>query len=87
MEIHFEQGLLQSELNHSNKASELRETYDDLWRQIINAPDELREKFHQWILAPEQMAGKDVEEFKQYFDKLSRLEWSFVEGYEQQPLF
>ena len=85
VEINFEQGLLRGEMNHSSKVSILRSILDEMLSKITDDPSELPDKLSQWISSPEQLQEQESEKFRRYFDEQDRLEWSFVEGYEQQP--
>ena|GEM_PF-2639697 len=84
IEVNFEQGWLQSEKDYSSQVHTLRHIIDEIWSKLDD-PSELTEKFLDWMSKPEQPLDEDMRKIKKYFDERDRLEWSFVEGYEQQP--
>jgi len=88
IEVIFEQGLLQHEVNHSSTVAELRNTIDEL-REILESNDGLSEVLRKWNSPIEKVSDQERKKFMEYIEKIAdktiELEWSFVSGFEQQP--
>ena len=88
VEILFEQGLLQMEINHSKKVAELRKTVDEL-AENLESNNELSEVLTKWDSPLEKVSDPEMMMFEEYInkvvDKSIVLQWSFVSDYEQQP--
>ena len=53
VEIIFEQGMLQGEIDYSSKVNMFRNILDEMWGKLANDPSELTDKLSKWISAPE----------------------------------
>jgi hypothetical protein len=87
MELIFENGFLQKEIDHSRKMKDLRQRIEGLRKQ--NRPDDdLLSKISLWSSAPDKLLSQEQEKLGNYMNEVKHiheLEWSFVENYEQQP--
>jgi hypothetical protein len=87
IELIFERGSLQNEIDHSHKMKDLKQRIDELRK--LNRPDnELLNTISLWGSAPDKLSSRERERLESYMHNaqhIQRLEWSFVDNYEQQP--
>jgi hypothetical protein len=87
VELTFENGHLQNEIDHSAKMEELRQRVGEL--RIHNRPDsDLLSVIGKYGSSPDKLSNQEREKFNSYRTKgknIHEVEWSFVSQYEQQP--
>jgi hypothetical protein len=87
IELIFEKGFLQNEIDHSRKMKALRQRVDEL-RNQHRPDDDLLSKISLWSSSPDRLSEQEREKLSNYMSEVKHiheLEWSFVENYEQQP--
>ena len=87
IEVQFQEGKLQKEINHSLSVANLRKQVVEL-DESLQLNTELSDVLRKWNLK-EKVSDPETKLFHEYLgkivDKRVELEWSFVSDYEQQP--
>jgi hypothetical protein len=88
VEIFFENGQVQQEIDHSTAVAELRKQIDN-FSSALESQDGLSEIRRKWDSPNEKLSNQEKDQAEEYISKIVEksidLEWSFVSGYEQQP--
>jgi hypothetical protein len=89
VEVLFEQGMLQREIDHSIEMAGLRQTVDEFKRSLLESTDGLSEALRKWDSHPEKRSDQEkkmcMENIDKVIEKRFEIHWSFVSDYEQQP--
>jgi hypothetical protein len=88
VEVLFEAGRVQREIDYSVTVAGLRKQVDNL-SETLKSNSELAEVLRKWDSPNEKVSDPETKLFEEYIneiaDKTIEIEWSFVSDYEQQP--